>query len=115
MEELLAAEERARQALLQRDRVRLEDRVGRAWGTLRHARMLTTVEAFEGLGDLRLGTSLGILPEIAPATLNRLLMNVQGAHLQIAQGRAMDAAERDEARAALVRDQLREAVERNDD
>jgi len=102
----IACERQAREALLERDRARVEDRVWRAWGLLTHARMLTTQEAFELLGDVRLGTSLELLPEVDESHRNMLLMSVQGAHLQLMAQRPLEPAERDAARAQLVREQL---------
>jgi protein arginine kinase len=113
--EVIRCEQRAREALQDRDRARLEDRVWRAWATLHHARLLTTREAFESLGDLRLGSGLGILPLLDESSLNTLLLNVQAAHLQVAHGRTMESEERDATRAEYVREQLRNAVERNEE
>ena len=103
---VIACERAAREAVLARDRVRLSDRAWRAHGVLRHARLLATREAFELLSDMRLGVSLGFLQGVDESLLNMLLMNVQSAHLQVACGRAMNAPERDEARAAYVRGEL---------
>lgn len=114
-EKVLACERRARSVLLQKDRNRLEDRVWRAWGLLRSCRLLATREAFELLSDVRMGTSLKILPRLDETILNTLLISVQSAHLQLAHGRAMDAAERDVVRATSVREQLALAVEGNED
>lgn len=112
---VIECEREARQALVERDRIRTEDRVWRAWGLLTRARLLTTREAFERLSDLRLGTSLGILPRVPTSVSNHLLLCVQSAHLQVGAGEALAAPERDEARARFVRDQLERAVERNDE
>lgn len=112
---VIECESRAREALAERDRIRTEDRVWRAWGLLTRARLLTTREAFELLSDVRLGCSLEILPRVPTSVSNHLLMRVQSAHLQVEAGKAMQAPERDEARARFVRDQLERAVERNDE
>lgn len=101
--QVIACERAAREALHGARRASLEDRAWRAWGQLRHARLLPTREAFELLGDVRLGTTMGILPALDEAQLNVLLMGVQSAHLQVAAGAAMDAGERDAARARYLR------------
>jgi protein arginine kinase len=108
---VISCERRARSVLLEQDRDRLEDRVWRAWALLRSCRILSTREAFELLSDVRMGTSLKILPRLDETILNTLLISVQSAHLQLARGRAMDAAERDVVRAAYVREELSRAVE----
>jgi protein arginine kinase len=112
---VIECEREARSALLERDRVRLEDRVWRSWGVLTHGRLLTTKEAFERLSDVRLGCGTGILPPVDDSVSNTLMMSVQGAHLQVGSGQAMEAPQRDEARARFVRDQLLRAVERNEE
>ena len=81
----------------------LEDRVWRAWGLLQHARSLLFEELVELLSAVRLGVSLGILPNLSLAPLNRLLVLAQTAHVARANGTGLD----DEAlavhRASLVR------------
>lgn len=99
-------ERQAREALLGRDRVRLEDRVWRAWGRLTHARLLSTREALDALSDLRLGSALGLLPGVAEPVVSALFLDIQGAHLQVKEGRQMEAPERDELRATLIRQRL---------
>jgi len=59
----------------------VEDRVGRAWGVLRHARMLQVGEMVDLLGSVRLGVGLGVLPAVPMHNLNRLLVLGQDAHL----------------------------------
>lgn len=99
-------EQKAREALLRRDRLRLEDRVWRAWGKLTHARLLSTREALDALSDLRLAVSLGLLPGLDHLVVNALFLEIQGAHLQISEGRSMGAPERDKLRATLIRQRL---------
>lgn len=112
---VIECEREARRALLERDRVRLEDRVWRSWGALTHGRLLSTKEAFERLSDVRLGCGLQILPWVDDAVSNTLMMSVQSAHLQVGSGMTMEAPQRDEARARFVREQLIQAVERNEE
>jgi len=100
---VIAVEREARAVLLERERSRLEDRVWRAWGILVNARLLGTREAFELLGEVRLGTSIQLLPRLDESILETLLVTIQGAHLQIAEGRSLEPAERDAARAETIR------------
>jgi protein arginine kinase len=106
---VISVERDARAVLLERERARLEDRVWRAWGILLHARLLGTREAFDLLGDVRLGTSIHLLPRLDESILEALLVTIQAAHLQIAEGRSMEAEERDAARALTIRRGLMEA------
>ncbi len=106
VERIVAAEQMARQALLDRNRVRLEDKVHRAWGILTNARCLTTGELTENISWVRLGLALRVLPDPKWATLDRILLQCQPAHLQLLHADADDPARRDPLRASLVRDWL---------
>jgi protein arginine kinase len=99
-------ERRAREALLTCDRVRLEDRVWRARGRLTHARLLSTREALDALSDLRLGSALGLVTGVDELGISALLLDIQAAHLQVSTGRSLEAPERDEIRATLIRQRL---------
>lgn len=96
----------ARRSLLEKRRIVLEDRVFRALGTLRHARLLKSDEAMEMLSFVRLGINLGIVSGVSPEAVNNLILLTQPAHLQKVLGREMEQPERRVERAALVRKQL---------
>jgi protein arginine kinase len=96
----------ARRSLLEKRRVILEDRVHRALGTLRHARLLKSEEALESLSFLRLGLHLGIVEGVDLATVNNLILLTQPAHLQRVLRKELEQAERRVERATLVRKQL---------
>lgn len=112
---VIACERDARAVLHDREPRRIEDRVWRAYGVLTHSRLLSTKEAFELLGDVRLGVGLGVLRGLDESVLNTLLMNIQSAHLQVVAGRAMDPSQRDEARAKHVREVLMQTSPGKDD
>ncbi|MHC4247519.1 MAG: protein arginine kinase [Planctomycetota bacterium] len=105
-------EQAAREALLNKDRSRLEDRTWRAYGMIRHARTVTSNEALALLSALRMGVLLGLVGDVPLDTVNELLLFTQPAHLQKRTGRELDARERDAARGAYLRSRLEEA-ERN--
>ena len=105
-ERIVAAEQMARQALLDKGRVRLEDKVHRAWGVLTNARSLNTEELSEHISWVRLGVALRVLPTARWATLDRILLQCQPAHLQLMHAEADDPARRDPLRATLVREWL---------
>lgn len=96
----------ARRSLLEKRRVILEDRVQRALGTLRHARLLKSEEALEMLSFLRLGVSLQVIEGVEMATVNNLILLTQPAHLQRLAKHDMDQAERRIERARVVRQHL---------
>ena len=100
--QMIERERLLRERQLERDRVAAEDRAWRAVGALRFARRMDTAEALRLLGEVRVGVSLGILPTDI-GRLNGLLWAIRAASLTASAGRDMTAAERDVARAALLR------------
>lgn len=106
--EVIDYERHAREALMKKRRVVLEDKVQRAIGVLRHARMLGADEALQLLSHVRLGVSLGALDGVDMTGVNQLILDTQPAHLQRVAGREMDQSERRVARATLVRQRLAE-------
>lgn len=104
--QVIGHEEKARQILLRDAPGILEDKVWRAFGLLRHARLLGFEEAMNLLSGVRLGVGLGLVPDVAMYTLNRLLVHIQPAHLLAAAGGPVDEGELPARRATLVRDTL---------
>ncbi|MBL8745678.1 MAG: protein arginine kinase [Phycisphaerae bacterium] len=96
----------ARRSLVEKRRVILEDRVQRALGTLRHARLLKSEEALEMLSFLRLGITLGIVEGVELSTVNNLILLTQPAHLQRLAKHDMEQSERRIERATVVRKYL---------
>jgi protein arginine kinase len=78
---IVSYERMAREILLERNRVGLEDRVHRSLGLLQSARLLTVEEAMKNLSRLRLGIITGLLPDVELAVIHRLFLEVQPAHL----------------------------------
>lgn len=108
VQEIAGHERNARERLKRERRIATEDLVARAEGILASAKLMTAQEALERLSELRLGIALGLSRRIGLDAVDRLLLEVQPAHLQVAAGREMDAEARDRERAR----RLREAVGR---
>ncbi|WP_406677544.1 protein arginine kinase [Moorella sp. ACPs] len=103
----LADQEReARELLRKQSRWQLEDRVGRAYGVLTNARILSSQEALQLLSDVRLGVEMKILRGIDQRLINQLMVRIQPAYLQFTAGKEMTPFERDVHRAAMVRELL---------
>ncbi len=100
-------ERRARALLVAQAREQLEDRVWRAYGILRTARILSSEEALKLWSEVRLGTETGLIRGLSRKVINELLVVTRPAFLQHLEGREMSPAERDVKRAALVRDRLK--------
>jgi protein arginine kinase len=99
-------ERNARDKLLEDDPAMVSDKIGRAYGVLRHAWIIDSKEALTHLSLLRLGGDLGFLPHDTVKTCDALLMDIQPAHLQLHSGRKLTPEERDSIRAEIVRDRL---------
>lgn len=104
---IIGFEGRARDMLLRKARSLLEDKVWRAYGLLRHARSLSTKEALSLISAVRLGVGVGIISDLSVPTLNKLLVYIQPAHLQLLEEKTMDPQERDVARATFIRRTLK--------
>ncbi|MFT3831578.1 MAG: protein arginine kinase [Opitutaceae bacterium] len=96
----------AREKLLEAEPVKLFDKIGRAYGLLQNARLVTSAEALNLLSLLRLGIDLGGFPEDRRVITNRLLILSQPAHIQRATDTDADPAQRDMLRAELLRQAL---------
>jgi hypothetical protein len=83
------------------------DQVGRAYGVLTHAHSISSKEALNLLSVIRLGIDLGFLPEEGRILINSLLMETQPAHLQHLSQQKLAAEERDQLRADIVREKLK--------
>jgi len=99
-------ENNARDNLMKNSRAKVEDSIWRALGILRNARLISYEEALEHLSSLRLGIEMGIVKDIKLPAVTELFILTQPAHIQKLAGRKMEAAERDEKRAALIRERI---------
>lgn len=106
VDELIACEANARETLLRDAETQIEDKVGRALGILRHARLLTSEELMNFSSALRLGIDLQMVDTVDVASLNRLMVESKPSHLQFRAGRSLSPDERDVLRAEQVRMQL---------
>ena len=104
--QVILYERKAREYLMKKLRVEVEDKVFRSLGLLRGARVLSSDEAINLIASLRLGVALGIVNEINLEQVTRLLILVRPANLQVMLGENLSAAERDERRATFVRETL---------
>ena len=99
-------EHHARKTLLNDHTVALDDKVGRAVGLLRSARLMATEETLFLLSHLRMGVNLGRVTDIDIRTINELFLLTQPAHLQKISGRKLEGDIRRAARADYIRQRL---------
>lgn len=108
---VIEEEELTRKHLLKLKGIELEDSLWRAWGILKHARLISSKEAMDLLSKVRMGIDLGILPRIDKNKLNELIIKIRPAHLQLIKGKELNPEERDRFRADLIRSSLIEGGE----
>jgi protein arginine kinase len=110
--QIIETEERARERMMRDARVQIEDKVWRAYGTLRYCRSIHTREVINLCSAVRLGVALGLKGLCPLNVVNELLVITQPAHLQRRFGSDLTPAERNVYRAQVVRERL-DAAERD--
>src|SRR5207237_4925625 len=95
----------ARKTLLNDRIIALDDKVFRALGALRFARLITSEDTLTFLSHLRLGINLGRIKDIDLRTINELFLLTQPAHLQKLRGK-MHGDTRRATRAEFIRTRL---------
>lgn len=88
--DIVERERRARQSLLNKERVQVEDRVARALGVANNARLLGFTEGVNILSSIRLGIDTGLMSGYGLDGLNELLLTLQSAHIKARIGRDCD-------------------------
>ncbi len=105
-QQIVGRERNARQHLMEQAQLPLADRVGRAWGILTNARVMTSDEALRLLSDVKLGVDLGLIKGPLPYTFSQLTVMTRPAFLQVDAERELAPGERDQIRAATLRTHL---------
>ncbi|MGE4490389.1 MAG: protein arginine kinase [Kiritimatiellales bacterium] len=106
--EVIEHEKNARERLMEAKPIRVHDHVGRSYGILANAALMSTGEALDLLSGMRLGIDLGLLPQMARREIDQLFIQIHPAHLQKDAGTALTPEERDVKRAQLIRKFLEE-------
>ncbi len=105
--QIVQHEQNARKKLADEKLSVVQDRIGRAYATLRFAHIVPSKEALNHLSMLRLGIDLGFFPQEEQKLIDLLLMEIQPAHLQTEANRKLGAEERDVLRAEIMRRKLK--------
>jgi protein arginine kinase len=103
---IIEYERQARRMLLEQSRKELHDRVSRAQGLLSRAQTISSEETMLLLSSIRLGINVGLITDIDVATINKLFLHTQPAHLQKLKGRVLSTKERNEERAVYLQRHL---------
>ncbi len=104
--EVCDMERAARSALPEKHGLEARDRMGRAFGTLRHARRIGCREATDALSLLRLGHEMNWVKGLTRQRFNELMVWIRPAYLQVLHARSLPTEERDRLRADLLRPHL---------
>lgn len=107
VQQIIAQERSAREALVKTSNIQLEDRVYRSLGILTNSRIIETKEAAECLSDVRLGIDAGYINHLSKNILNELMILTQPGFLQQYAGGPLRPAERDIKRATFIRERLK--------
>ena len=104
---LIKREESTRNILMMKNKEEVVDKIWRAQGTLKSARIITSSETIRLLSVVRLGVDLGVVKGIDKPEINALFILTQPAHLQKASGKVLTANQRDYKRADIIRERLK--------
>ncbi len=104
-------ERKARDVLLTKRAIAIDDRVDRSLAVLKAAKLISSDETMYLLSLIRMGVTLGRCSQLDMATVNELFLMTQPAHLQKMLGREMEPLERAETRATYIRQRI-EAAEK---
>lgn len=107
IKQLKQQETSARSYLMSSYKHSLQDKVWRALGSLKSARLISSDEALTHLSLLRLGTDLGIIGGLEKELINNLFVTTQPAHLQKIYKRQLSHTERDLIRGKLLGEKLK--------
>lgn len=111
LKDIIEQEENARLRILETDPEKFFDKISRSFGTLRHARLLSSSEAMNLLSLMRLACDMGIFDEDYRVMIDRLIIENQPGHIQIRTEIELDAMKRDFIRAAVFRESFKQLPE----
>ncbi|HVV01643.1 MAG TPA: protein arginine kinase [Verrucomicrobiae bacterium] len=105
--QIIEHEENARASLLEKKPKMVFNHIGRAYGNLANAHIISSKETMNLLSLMRLGVDLGHFPGIDRALVDELFILTQPAHLQKQHSEKLSAEERDLLRADMLRERLK--------
>ncbi len=103
---IIEQEKNARERLLELKPEKIRDKIGRAYGILQNGHLLSSAEAMNHLSLLRFGIDCGFIAETWRVPVDRLLIEMQPGHIQLAAFEPIESDMRDTARARLLREEI---------
>lgn len=110
---IIQLEKNARITLLETQNTKLHDVVGRAYGVLKYAHLISVEEALQNLSLLRLGAELTLLPSSLLHNFQLFLLETKPAHLDYKNKTITTASESDALRAKFIAKHLKQATPNN--
>ena len=105
--DLVVEHERNSRSMMQnKNEDKLRDQIGRAYGILSNAHVISSKETLGLLSALRMGIDLNYMTNIDTGCINELYIVTQPAHLQKQAGELLEPGLRDVIRARLIREKL---------
>ena len=81
----------------------MEDTIYRSYGLLSNCRKISLEEAQKLISNVKMGTDLGILPELNDSKVQQLILYTKPANMQKYMGEQYEALERDIKRADVIK------------
>ena len=106
--EKMIAQEREARKILEENSIELEDKVYRSYGILSNCRKINFRELSNLMSDIKLGTDLGILPELTDLKVMKIYLYTKSANLQKYCGKQLDKMQRDIKRAEIIKQIIKE-------
>ncbi|MEM9644857.1 MAG: protein arginine kinase [Planctomycetota bacterium] len=103
---IIEYERKARDFLIDQGHQDLHDDVSRALGILSTAKKISSEETMHYLSKVRMGVHLGLIDDVQTATLNKLFIHTQPAHLQKLHGGLLTSSDRNVRRASYLQRHL---------
>src|SRR6266702_4488153 len=107
LSQIIEHEENARQTLLEKKTKTVFNHIGRAYGVLANAHIISSKETMNLLSLMRLGVDLGLFTGVDRSLVDELFILTQPAHLQKQHSEKLSAEERDLLRADMMRARLK--------
>jgi len=104
--EIISLEKQTQKTVYDINQVAVDDRIFRALGVLKNARMLSSAEMSRCISLVNMGISLGLINDIEHEKLYGLIIDTRPATLAAKDGKVLPEKIRDERRAAIVRTTL---------
>lgn len=101
--EKLIEQERKARKFLAKDTFDLEDTIYRSYGLLSSCRKISLEEAQKLISNVKMGTDLGILPELNDSKVQQLILYTKPANMQKYLGEQYEALERDIKRSEIIK------------